>query len=232
MITTLAFSAFVAVSCGWMGVRAVREHRAALAERRALLDDAAKLLDNGRITFGPDHFPVLVGRLGDGRQAKVELIADTMVTRRLPQLWLRVTLSETRQHARPTIGALARPTGAEYYSLVHDMPEWMTPSETEASVLMRGDGSATAWQVERVSALFRNLFADPGLKEAVITARGTRIIRQAAQGEPGAHKVLRQVRFSLTAIPPELVSLAIAEAETLSALLAEDDSMIPAYEAA
>jgi hypothetical protein len=232
MITTLAFSAFVAVSCCWIGVRAVREHRAVLAERRGLLDDAAKLFDNARITFGRDHFPVLVGRLDNGRRAKVELIADTMVTRRLPQLWLRVTLSEVKQCARPTIGALARPTGAEYYSLVHDMPEWMTPPQTETSLLMRGDGGATAWQAERVSALFRSMFADPQVKEAVITPRGTRVIRQAAQGDPGAHKVLRQARFPLAAVPSELVSLAIAEAETLSALLAEDDDTIPAYQAA
>lgn len=232
MITTLAFSAFVAVSCGWIGTRAVREHRDALAERRGLLDDAAKLLQNSQITFGPDHFPILVGRIGDGRQAKIELIADTMITRRLPQLWLRVTLSEARACMRPTIGALARPTGAEYYSLVHDMPEWLTPPDTDASLLMRGDGHATAWQIERVSALFRNLFADPKVKETVITPRGTRIIRQAAQGEAGAHKVLRQARFPLTSIPTELVSLAIAEAETLSALLVEGDSIAPVYEAA
>ncbi|WP_432288723.1 hypothetical protein SLT36_29945 (plasmid) [Aminobacter sp. BA135] len=232
MFTTLAFSAFIAVSCGWIGTRAVREHRDALAERRGLLNDAARLLENSQITFGSDQFPVLVGRIGDGRRAKIELIADTMVTRRLPQLWLRVTLSEAEEGNRPTIGALARPTGAEYYSLVHDMPEWLSPPPTDASLLMRGDGQATAWQVERVSALFRSLFADPKVKEAVITPRGTRIIRQAAQGEPGAHKVLRQVRFPLTAIPADLVALAIAEAKTLSALLVEVDIVAPVYEAA
>lgn len=232
MLTTIALSVFAAAACGWMGMCAVRDHRAALAERKGLLDDAARLFASSRISFGPDHFPVVVGRLEDGRQAKIELIADTMVTRRLPQLWLRVTLSEQRNCSRPTIGALARPTGAEYYSLVHDMPDWMAPPETEASLLMRGDGRATAWQAERVSALFRNLFADPTVKEAVITPGGTRIIRQAAQGEPGAHKVLRQARFPLTVIPPELVRAALAEAEALSAVLAEDERAALAYEAA
>lgn len=232
MITTIALSAFAAISCGWMGARALKEHRSALAQRHGLLDDAARLFDNAHITFGPDHFPTLVGRLDDGRQAKVELIVDTMVFRRLPQLWLRVTLSEAKSQQRPTIGALARPTGAEYYSLVHDMPEWMTPPETEASLLMRGDGTATHWQVERISALFRNLFADPQVKEAVITPRGTRIIRQAAQGEPGAHLLLRQIRFPVSAISPDLVGLAIAEANALGATFAEAEAAIPTYEAA
>lgn len=220
MITTIAFSAFLAASCTWIGKRAVSDHRTTLAQRRGLLDEAAALFDNARIGFAPDHFPILIGRLEDGRQTKIELIADTMVTRRLPQLWLRVTLSEAGECRRPTIGALARPTGAEYYSLVHDMSEWMTPPETDASLLMRGDGRATSWQVERVSTLFRQLFADPKVKEAVVTPRGTRIIRQAAQGERGAHLLLRQIRFPITTISPDLVSKAVAEASALSKALA------------
>lgn len=219
MITTIAFAAFIAASCAWMGKRALADHRVALAQRRGLLDDAASLLADVRISFAADHFPILVGRLKDGRQAKIELIADTMVTRRLPQLWLRVTLSEAGERRGPTIGALARPTGAEYYSLVHEMPEWMTPPATGASLLMRGDGRATEWQIERISTMFRGLFADPSVKEAVISPRGARVIRQAAQGERGAHLLLRQIRFPVTAISADLVGKAIAEAAALSRTL-------------
>lgn len=232
MISTIAFSAFVAASCGWMGARALRDHRSAMEERHGLLDAVAEIFAQAHITFGRDHFPILTGRLEDGRSVKVELIGDTMVTRRLPQLWLRVTLKELEVRERPTVGALARPTGAEYYSLVHDMPEWMTPPDIEASLLMRGDGKASGWQVARVSALFRTLFADRAVKEAVITPRGSRIIRHAAQGEAGAHKVLRQARFAVTSIPPDLVRMAIAEAEALGAVLAVDNFAAPAYEAA
>lgn len=231
MITTIAFSAFVAASCAWMGVRAAGDHRTALAQRRGMLDDAAGLFAGAGIVHSPDQFPVLTGQR-NGRRAKVELIADTMVTRRLPQLWLRVTVSERAECARPTIGALARPTGAEYYSLVHDMPVWMMPPETKASLLMRGDGTATPLQTARVSALFRSLFIDPQVKEAVITPRGTRIIRQAAQGEPGAHKVLRQARFPVTSVPKELVRQALDEAEALAAVLEENEPASAVYEAA
>lgn len=232
MLSTFAYSAFVAVSLCWMGARALSEHRGAMAARHRLLDEAASVLADARITHGPDHFPVLTGRIADGRRAKVELIADTMVTRRLPQLWLRVTLSEQAPCARPTIGALARPTGAEFYSLVHDMPEWLPPPVSEGSLLLRGDGQANPNQIERASALFANLFADRAVKEAVITPRGARIIRQAAQGEPGAHKVLRQVRFPIASVSTHLVRTAIAEAEALSALLAEDVVAVPTHEAA
>lgn len=226
MITTIAFSAFAIASGIWMSVRAVRDHRAAIAERRGLLDNAARHFPGARITHGADHFPILAGRLDDGRQVRVELVPDTLVCRRLPQLWLKLTLLETSPCARPKIGALARPTGAEFYSLVHEMPHLLIPPPSEAALLMRGDGNASRRQVERAAAMFAKLFADPTLKEAAITPRGVRLVRQAAQGQRGAHLLLRQAHFSITAIAPEVIRRTIAEAEALSGWLADDE---PAY---
>ena len=230
MITTIALSGFISAACAWIGKRAISDHRAALAKRRGLLDEAASLFPNARISFAPDHFPILVSRLEDGRQVRVELFADTMVTRRLPQLWLRVTLSEVSERGRPAIGALARPTGAEYYSLVHDLPEWIAPPETDASLLMRGDGRATVGQVERAATMFRSLFSDPSVKEAVISPRGTRVIRQAAQGERAAHMFLRQVRFAVATISVDLVQKAVSEAKALSQALSASEATIRVYE--
>lgn len=228
MITTLVFSFFVAASGLWMGARAIHDHRAAMAKRRSLLDGAARLFPFARITNGADQFPILSGILEDGRNIRIELVADTMVCRRLPQLWLKLTLLEAATCHRPKIGALARPTGAEFYSLVHDMPHWFTPPPTDAALLMRGDDSASPEQVERAGAMFGKLFSDPTLKEAAITPRGVRLVRQAAQGQRGAHLLLRQARFAHAAIAPEIICRAIAEAEALSACLADDKTISPA----
>jgi hypothetical protein len=56
-----------------------------------------RLLSEPGITIAPDQFPVVTGLIGDGRPVRIELIADTMVTRRLPQLWLKVTLVRKHQ---------------------------------------------------------------------------------------------------------------------------------------
>ncbi|RVJ81346.1 hypothetical protein [Sinorhizobium medicae] len=225
MITTIAFSAFAIASGIWMSVRAVRDHRAAMAERRGLLDDAARLLRDARITFSADHFPILAGSLADGRQIRAELIVDTMVCRRLPQLWLKLTLFETILRARPRIGALARPTGAEFYSIVHEMPRLLIPPPGDTALLMRGDGNASDRQVERTAAMFASLFSDRTLKEAAITPRGVRLVRQADEGQRAAHLLLRQARFSVTAIAPEIIRRTIAEAEVLSGFLADDEAV-------
>jgi hypothetical protein len=220
------FWIFLVAACLWLLVKALSDHRSAIAQRRSLLDEAAALLNDPRITFGPDHFPVLVGHLADRRRVKIELIADTLVTRRLPQLWLRATLSEPAERSRPVIGALARPTGAEFYSLVHDMPEQMTPPHTGAPLLMRGDGSATTSEIERVSLMFRKLFADPAVKEAVIAPRGTRLVRQASQGGRGAHVLLRQARFPIRTVSADLVSCALDDLQALSEALTDDSRAV------
>lgn len=218
-VINLAFMAFAAVSLGWLSIRALRDHRMALAERSGLLDSITVLFSDVNIRLGRDAFPVLIGKLPDQRSVKIELIPDTLVFRRLPQLWLQVTLAETDIQRRPSIGALARPTGAEFYSIVHELPQWIDPPQADVPLLVRGDGKATAAQIECVSALFRSLFSDPTVKEAAITPRVVRLTRQAAQGDRGSHLILRQTRFPIGAISPEQVKAAIADAEILRQVL-------------
>lgn len=215
MTTSFALLILSAALCAWLTLRAMRDQREAMAERSKLLAEAEPILSGATTVIGPDQYPVVTGRIPDGRQVKIELIADTMVTRRLPQLWLRVTLYDTSP-IRPTIGILARPTGSEYYSLVHDMPQWMTPPMSTAPMLMRGDGTATSDQTERMLRHFAGLFVDPMVKEAVISPRGVRIVRQAAQGERGAHVLLRQSRFSIATVPAADIAKAIALATALA----------------
>lgn len=218
MTTSFALLILSAALCAWLAVRGVRDHREAMAARHGLLDEAEGALTDAERKIGPDHYPVVTGRIGDGRPVKIELVADNLITRRLPQLWLRLTLYDAAPD-RPTIGALARPTGGEYYALVHDMPQWMEPPKTATSMLVRGDGAATAWQRERVLGHFGALLVDPRVKEAVISRNGVRVTLQAAQGERAAHLFLRQSRFAIPSVPAETILRAVAMADALAVVL-------------
>jgi hypothetical protein len=225
------FGVFTLLAFAWLVRAAIGEHRHAMLQRRRLLDEAHGLLREFGITIAPDRFPIVTGRIEDGRRVRIELIADTMVTRRLPQLWLKVTLIESDPRDRPTLGTLARPTGSEYYSLVHGLPEWMAPPEAGISLLLRGDGRATPEQADAVRGHFQTLFADPLVKEAVIASKATRVIYQASQGERTAHMFLRQARFSLDTVPAATIRQAIVLAVGLSTVLAKADRL-PASKAA
>ena len=89
---------------------------------------------------------------------------------------------------------------------------------------MRGDGLAADRDIERATAMFCSLFRDPAVKEAVITPRGVRLIRQAAEGDRGAHLLLRQVRFPVEEISAALIGQAIGELEALSATLTGEEA--------
>ena len=97
----------------------------------------------------------------------------------------------------------------------------MKPPEISMSLLMRGDGHATARQEADAGRHFQGLFTDPKVKEAVITAKATRLIYQAAQGERAAHMFLRQARFSVETVPAATIVQAIALAAGLSTVFCE-----------
>jgi hypothetical protein len=215
MLASIALAAFATAGIAWLGALAVREHRAAIAARAGLLDALLPHFTQVKVEVAPDGFPTLTGRLPDRREVFIELIPDTLVVRRLPQLWLCVTLRERVERPRASIGALARPTGAEFYSRVHDFPERIdAPAGVESECLMRGDGRLAASELGRIGAVLRGILADPHIKEIAATPRGVRIIRQAAEGERGAHLLLRQIRFGASA-SHDTVARCIAKADLL-----------------
>jgi len=85
-------------------------------------------------------------------------------------------------------------------------------------MLMRGRG-ATEAALQRTSGLFHTLFADPALKEIVITPRGAGTVRQIAEGDRGAHILYRQMRFPVKQVSAEFVRNALAELRLVNAAL-------------
>ncbi|AOF93276.1 hypothetical protein [Sinorhizobium sp. RAC02] len=205
-------------ACALLAVLATREHRKTVAQRHRLLDEAGAVLEAPRFGLSADHHPMVSGVLEDGTQVTLDVVTDTMVTRRLPQLWLRVTLQDGISHAWPTIGVLARPTGSEYYSAVHGLNEWLTPPMTQVPMLMRGSANARDEQWQPLRHSLAGLVADPRLKEAVVTPRMIRVVVQAAEGERSAHLLLRQARFAVDTVPQSTIRQALDLAMELRSL--------------
>jgi hypothetical protein len=220
MLTSAAVLAAVAFGAT-LRAKARREHRAVLERRAGLLASAVDIFPGSELTIGRDGFPTVSALLPDGRDIGIEIVADTLVTRRLPQLWLKLTVSEPARCRAFSIGALARPTGAEFYSAVHELPEWMAPPpRCDVPLLVRGRSVAAADAV-RAGAVLTSLFADRELKEAVATPRGVRIVRRIAEGDRGAHLLLRQIRFPVDVVAADLIRSALSDAETLTQALSD-----------
>jgi hypothetical protein len=195
---------------------AIRDHRRAVAARRALLDDCRGVLDEERWTAGADGFPALEGR-AFGHPVTVALIPDTMVVRRLPQLWLSVTVLDAMPRA-PSLSLLARPSGNEFYAGTHQLPNRVEPpTGLPLDVMIRGDGVRAHALCQRLGGFLASFLAEPSVKEITLTARGVRIVRQVAEGRRGEHLLLRQAVFDLAQVERSVFVQTLRDAAALAA---------------
>lgn len=216
-LSAVAVVLLIAGGVVWIAARARAELAASLRQRATLLDEAARLFQEPKVTISADGFPRLTGK-ADGRRVSLEVVADGMVPRRLPQLWLKATLHAPVATGGASIGVLARPAGTEFYSRVLALPETLRPSfAADFPLLMRGR-DVTEATMATSGGLFERLFTDPTLKEVVATPHGCGLVRQIAQGERGAHLLYRQMRFPVAQVPAALVSKALAELDVLDQL--------------
>jgi hypothetical protein len=177
-----------------IGCLAIRDHRRQRAQRRGLFNKCRDVLTNARISFGDDDFPSLEGS-HEQYALRADLIPDTMTIRRLPQLWLCVTLFNKRP-GRPEFAVLVRPSGNDFFSLTQRFHHRLNPtSGMPWEVLVRGDGDGAQALLQSLAQPLAELLSDPRTKEVAITERGLRIIRQAAEGQRGEHLLLRQAVF-------------------------------------
>ena len=220
MLSGLLIGALAVSGLAVLFILAWRDHRAAIRERTGLLDGLSASLDLVQRRIGPDGFPALEGWLPDRRGVTVELIADTLVTRRLPQLWLVVTVRENLVQGGPSFGALARPTGAEFYSRIGGLHHRVTSlALSDAPLMIRADSPLGTRESEDLCEAVSAIFHDRRIKEILVTPRGARIVCQAAEGDRGPHLILRQARFASSSIGGDMLVRAVADADALRAAL-------------
>ena len=171
-----------------------REARVAAAARHSILDPSLNVLDAPKVEIDACGFPKMEGKFR-GRSFRVALIPDTLTFRRLPQLWLDVTLKRSLP-IDGSVAILVRQSGADYFSLTDHLNERLTPPENFPDVcLIKGEGPGAHHILGRIAPYVASLLRDPQFKEIAVTPRGIRIMRQLAEGKRGDHLILRQIVF-------------------------------------
>ena len=212
-LALVAGLAGVVAAVGW------RDHRRLRASRRGLLDACVGALDEVRLSHGGDDFPRISGR-HRGRKVAVELIPDTMTMRRLPQLWLQVTLIG-RVPVRSGVAALVRPAGYEFYSLTSTFHHVLDPPPGfPFEVIVRGEDAGAEAVLGAAAHTMAAILSDRQVKEVAITRNGLRVIRQAAEGRRGEHLLLRQAVFDDAEVAGRDLLELLAELDRLLSALA------------
>jgi hypothetical protein len=170
--------------------------------RGAFFKDCMSLFPTCKVVQDDVQFPVLTGRY-NGFAVKLEPILDDMTVRKLPSLWLRVSLYAPVPYAG-VFDLLARPRGNEFYSPAYELPlEVRAPSGWPADAVIRSDDPE---QMPPVATLapHLHLFDDVKMKEMLVAGGGVRLVYQFDQAERAEYSVLRQSYFVKSRLTPDL----------------------------
>lgn len=167
------------------------------AEVRSLIEDARY---EARSSVG---YPELIGRYRD-LPVRINPVIDTLAIRKLPSLWLLVTIPEPLP-IRATFDLMMRPAGPTTFSNFDHLPATLAPApDMPLHAVVRSDDPDHVLP-HHVVAPHLDLFEDPRAKELLITPKGLRIVWQAAEADRARYGVFRQAEFGEVILDAALV---------------------------
>jgi len=212
---TVLLVALAVVAVSLMVWFQVRDTRRVQRRRLDAVARAQEVLSDVEVTQDGIGYPTLRGRYG-AHPAKVELVVDTLTMRRLPRLWLAVTVQRPTGVEMP-VDVLLRPLSTDIVSpngrfpCTHEPPAgWpvhlRVASPSPGALPPLGD-------VEELG----DLLHEPETKDVLITSRGVRIVTELARGDVGPYRVTRRPDFRFVLEPSRLRrvlgdALSVAEA--------------------
>jgi len=179
--------------------RNIMDSRERAARRAAFLDDVQTLFSGGLKKVSADGFPRLSGTYR-GLTFDIQVVPDTLNFRKLPSLWLLVTLPEPLP-VRATFDLMMRPRGVELFSKHTDLPVQMAADPAfphDCSV--RTDAPEF---LPRRQLLLKHtaILENPYAKELLISPKGLRIVWLAEEANRGNYLLFRDSEMGLSPFP-------------------------------
>lgn len=205
-----AATLLIALWLAWSTYSASRRRRAA---RSGFFTGVAPLFDSFTTRIEPTGFPRVRAASG-GHTFDLQAIPDSLTFRKLPTLWVMLTLPEVLPVAA-TLNIMVRPTGQEAFSNFARMPHSLAcPPYLPDGTGLRSDNAA-ALPPENLIARHAAIFADPRVKELVISPKGLRLVIMGDEAERGRYLIFRDAEVGLVPLSPQRMTPLI---DTLLAL--------------
>ncbi len=185
----------------WLTIHLVQASRARTAAHAGFFDAVKPLFSEVTETIQPTGFPRLAGR-HFGLRFDLQAIPDTLTFRKLPALWVLVSLPEPLP-GLATIDLMARPSGNETFSpfsaLSHSLPP--VPGLPPEVAIRCDDGPQLP--SAQLLADHADLFSDPKVKELLITDKGVRIVILAEEADRGRYLIFRDAELGMSPLNSE-----------------------------
>lgn len=188
----------------WLGHRLFTESRNRTATRAAYFDALKPLFVGGETRLQPTGFPRMTGRR-DGLAFDLQAIPDTLTFRKLPALWVMVTLPEPLPLGA-TVDLMARPSGNETFTRFSALPNSLAALPgLPTDVAIRCDAEPDLPSAQLL-ARHADLFDDPKVKELVVSPKGLRIVILAEEADRGRFLIFREAEMGRTPLSPRRIA--------------------------
>lgn len=183
-----------------------------------LFSQVQNLLERSEITTGEAVGTWTLKGDYKGHAFQLKAIVDTLATRKLPSLWLMVTLPEP-QPVKASLDLVMRPTALTSFSnfdfLAHTL---QTPDGFPAHAVLRTEDLNLCPSPE-VLRPYLELFENRHGKEFLVSPKGLRIVVLVAEVDRLRYGVFREADFGGTVIDADITK------HCLDALLALNESL-------
>jgi len=188
----------------WLAFRLVRAARDRKLARAGYFEALKPLFEGGETRVQPTGFPRMTGRRG-GLSFDLQAVPDSLTFRKLPALWVMVSLPAPMPVAA-TLDILSRPSGQEPFTHFATLPQMLpTPVFLPASLAVRSD-DAGGVPSQALLAAHAGLFADPNVKELLISPKGLRIVILAEEADRGRFLIFRDAEMGMSPLSPARVA--------------------------
>jgi hypothetical protein len=209
------------VACGAVALLVMmyrRDRNRLKAQRAQFFDGCLHLFQSYRVTQEGPTYPLLNGRYR-GYEVRLTPAIDNMAWRKVPVLWLKVTILKPNPYGG-VLDFLMRPGGVEVHSPSAELDHHLAlPEGWPEQALLCTDDPSSIPPLELITPHMTR-FADPYMKELVVTSRGVRLVRMIWQASRLHYAVFREVRFEGIHLDPalakDLLDGAISIADALS----------------
>ena len=199
-----ALAAALACLLLWLAVAVRRAAQRRTAARAGYFDTVTGLFDSVVRRIEPTGFPRVTARLGP-HAFDLQAMPDSLTFRKLPALWVMISLPEPLP-VQATLDIMTRPTGQEPFSRFASLPQSLPcPAFLPEGTAIRSDD---ADKVPPQDLLIRHagIFADPQVKELLISPKGLRLVLLGDEAERGRYLIFRDAEVGLDPLLPTRLS--------------------------
>ena len=188
----------------WLSWRLVRAQRQRHAARAGYFDALRPLFDGARTQVQPSGFSRLTGRRGP-HHFDLQAGTDTPTLPKLPALWVLVSLPQPRPPTAP-LDIMARPSGQEPFTHFSTLPQMLpAPAGTPEGIALR-TANAAGLPPEGLVARHASIFANPKVKELLISPKGLRLVILAEEADRGRYLIFRDAEMGAAPISPARIA--------------------------